>query len=168
MRKVLAVIFAVLLAAFTWTTLFAADEEPLFDTEAAAEHLASGNKLIAKRNYDAAIEEYEEAVSSAPSAEAYYRLGYAYYLKGRAGDEDARQMAMENFEMAYDMDPNFSPNVLGTGEVMEAPQSGMTGIESPAAAAPASALEPAPAVPAAPASQQPAAEQPAAVPQQGQ
>jgi len=160
MRKALAVVLAVLLAAVTGTTLYAAEEEPLFDVEAGTEHLQNGNKLIAARNYDAAIEEYEEAVSAAPSAEAYYRLGYAYYLKGRSGDEDARQLAIENFEMAYDMDPNFSPNVYGPAEVMEAPQAGQGAVDSPAAVAPPSAMEPAP--PAAP------APSPAVPPQQGQ
>lgn len=140
MRKVLAVIFAALLAISGMATLSAAEEE-LFDTKAATEHMENGTKLLRAKNYDAAIEEFEEAVSSAPSAEAHYRLGYAYYLKGKSGDEDSRQKAMENFEMAYDIDPNFSPNVYGPAEVMEAPQQGAV-LDTPAAAAPAGALQP--------------------------
>ena len=156
MRNALAVIFAALLAVGSIVALSAAEEE-LFDVKAAAEHMEKGIKLTAARNYDAAIEELEEAVSTAPSAEAYYRLGYAYYMKGKTGDEDSRQRAIENFEQAYDMDPNFSPNVYGSGKVIEAP--GQGALETPAAAAPASTLEPgaaapAPAAPAAPPAQQ--------------
>jgi tetratricopeptide (TPR) repeat protein len=157
MRNVLAVIFVALLAAGSMATLSAAEEE-LFDVKAAAEHLANGIKLIAAKNYDGAIEELEDAVSAAPSAEAYYRLGYAYYMKGKAGDEGSRQRAMECFEQAYDLDPNFSPNVYGAPEVIEAPDQGA--IDSPAAAAPASALQPGAAAPA------PAAPAPAAPPAQ--
>lgn len=126
---------------------FAAAEEELFDTTAAAEHMAKGVKLLGARNYDAAIEELEEAVSAAPSAEAHYLLGYAYYMKGKAGDEDARQQAAENFEQAYEIDPNFSPNKVGPGTVIEAPQAapeGQTPAEAPPATAPAEAPATAP------------------------
>lgn len=155
MRNALAVIFAALLALGGMMTLSAAEEE-LFDIKAAAEHLAKGVKLLGAKNYDAAIDELEEAVSAAPSAEAFYRLGYAYYMKGKSGDEDSRQRAIENFEQAYDLDPNYSPNYYGPAEVIEAPAQGA--LESPAAAAPASKLEPGtaappPAAPAAPAAQ---------------
>jgi tetratricopeptide (TPR) repeat protein len=147
MRKVLAVMCMVMLSVSCLAASTFAEDE-LFDTKAATEHMEKGIKLLAAKNYDGAIEELEEAVATAPSAESYYALGYAYYMKGKSGDEESRQMAVENFEQAYDLDPNFSPNKIGTPEVMEAPPSGQGEMESPAAAAPANKLEPGAAAPA--------------------
>jgi tetratricopeptide (TPR) repeat protein len=146
MRSVLTVIFAALLTVGGVATLSVAEEE-LFDSKAAQEHLEKGIALLGARNYDGAIEEFEEAVSAAPSAEAYYRLGYAYYMKGKSGDEDSRQKSIESFEQAYDIDPNYSPNPVGPAEVIEAPRTGQEDLETPAAAAPAGALAPGAAAP---------------------
>jgi tetratricopeptide (TPR) repeat protein len=122
-------------------TTYSAGEEELFDTQTATAQIERGVKLLGARNYTAAIEAFEEAVSAAPSAEAHYLLGYAYYMKGKTGDGDSRQKSMENFEQAYLLDPNFSPSKIGPAEIMEVPQSGHPAAETPAAAAPASALE---------------------------
>jgi tetratricopeptide (TPR) repeat protein len=145
MRNRLAVIFAVLVLFSAMTALsFAAEEEELFDTQTATEHIEKGLKLLRAKNIDAAIEELEAAVSAAPSAEAYYYLGYAYYLKGKSGDEDSRQKAAENFEEAYDLDPNFSPNKVGPGTVIEAPPALQQGESATAEPAQPPAPEPAP------------------------
>ncbi len=84
-------------------------EEELFDTKAASEHIEKGITHLKEKNFDAAIAEFEESASISPEAEAYYYLGYAYYLKGRSGDVESRKLSRENFEKAYEIDPNFSP-----------------------------------------------------------
>jgi tetratricopeptide (TPR) repeat protein len=86
---------------------YAADE--LFDAKTAAEHMAKGIAHLKAKQYDAAIDELSESASVYPEAEAFYYLGYAYYMKGRKGDGESRQNAMENFEQAYELDPNFTP-----------------------------------------------------------
>ncbi|HEY6011474.1 MAG TPA: tetratricopeptide repeat protein, partial [Nitrospirota bacterium] len=86
-------------------------EEELFDTKAAEKHLDQGVGHLKTKNYDAAINDFEEAAAILPEAEAYYYLGYAYYMKGRTqNDSDSRKKSMENFEKAYEIDPNFTPN----------------------------------------------------------
>lgn len=85
-----------------------ADEE-LFDTKAAAQHIDKGITYIKAKNFDAAITEFEAAAEINPDAEAYYYLGYTYYLKGRSGDKESRSKSRENFDRAYDIDPNFTP-----------------------------------------------------------
>ena len=57
--------------------------EELFDTKASQELLEKGIMHLAAKNYDAAITVFEEAASIAPDAEAFYYLGYAYYMKGK-------------------------------------------------------------------------------------
>ena len=138
----------------------AAAEEELFDTKAAAAHIEKGIHHLKSKKTDAAIQEFEEAVAAAPEAEAYYLLGYAYYLKSKSGDEDARQKSIENFDMAYQINPNFSPNKFKPAEPIAVPAGKPSGESIPATLAPASKLAPAP--PAAPAQPQspPAAEQP--------
>jgi tetratricopeptide (TPR) repeat protein len=84
-------------------------EEELFDTRAAAQHVEQGIALLKAKNFDAAIDEFDQAASISPEAEAYYYLGYAYYLKGRAGDGESRKLSRECFEKAYEIDPNFTP-----------------------------------------------------------
>ena len=86
---------------------FPADE--LFDTVAAAKHLEQGISYLKSKDFDAAINEFEESAGIYPEAEAYFYLGYAYYLKGRKNDGKSRQKSLENFEKAYELDPNFSP-----------------------------------------------------------
>jgi tetratricopeptide (TPR) repeat protein len=83
-------------------------EDP-FDTAAAAKHLEQGFDFLKAKKYDAAVKEFEEAASINPDAEAYYYLGYTYYLKGRKGDEESREKSRENFAEAYEIDPDFSP-----------------------------------------------------------
>jgi tetratricopeptide (TPR) repeat protein len=93
---------------------YAADE--LFDTKTAAEHMAKGIAHLKAKQYDAAIDELEKSASVYPEAEAFYYLGYAYYMKGRKGDGESRKNAMENFEQAYELDPHFTPNRLRLAE----------------------------------------------------
>jgi tetratricopeptide (TPR) repeat protein len=85
-------------------------QEELFDTQAASGHMEKGVAHLKAKKIDAAIREFEAAAEIAPDAEAYYFLGYAYYLKGRAGDSASRALSRENFELAYAIDPNFSPS----------------------------------------------------------
>ncbi len=102
----------------------AADE--LFDTEASTELVKKGIEDLRAGRYDAAIEALEEAVGINPEAPAFYYLGYAYYMKGKKNDGENRTKAMENFDKAYELDPNFTPIKIK--------------IEEPAAAAPAPAV----------------------------
>ncbi len=108
MRKLLVVAVACILL-FVGVQLSSAEDE-LFDTKAAGEYLEKGLVQLRTRNIEAAIASLEESVAIAPAAEAYYYLGYAYYLKGRSGDSESRKQSMENFEKAYELDPGFSPN----------------------------------------------------------
>lgn len=139
---------------------WAAEEEPLFDTKAAAASLEKGLVLVKSKKFDAAIAAFEEAAATSPDveAEAYYYTGYAYYLKGRSGDEDSRQKSAEYFERAYEINPNFSPNKFKPTEPMPGPAAQQGGDMTPASVAPANTLavppvQQAPAAPAAPAEQ---------------
>jgi tetratricopeptide (TPR) repeat protein len=109
----IAAVFVVVIA----TPAFPA-EEP-FDTAAATKHVGQGVSLLHAKKYDAAIKEFEEAASINPEAEAYYYLGYTYYLKGRNGDEESRQRSRENFSRAYEIDPNFSPTRFKPSESVQ-------------------------------------------------
>jgi tetratricopeptide (TPR) repeat protein len=157
-----ALLGGVIIAALAFACLpaTAVAEEELFDTKAAAAHIEKGIHLLKAKKTDAAIQEFEEAVAAAPEAEAYYLLGYAYYLKSKTGDDDARQKSIENFDMAYQINPNFSPNKFKPAEPINLPGGNPSGEATPAAVAPASKLAPAP--PAAPAQPQapPTPEQP--------
>ena len=85
-------------------------EEELFDTKTAEKHIEKGIAHLKAKNYDAAITEFEESSEIVPEAESYYYLGYAYYMKGRTKDDsESRKRSMENFEKAYEIDPNFTP-----------------------------------------------------------
>ena len=86
---------------------FAAEE--VFDTATASKHLEQGISHLKAKDYDAAITEFDESAAVSPEAEAYYYLGYAYYMKGKKSDGENRQKALENFDRAYEIDPNFSP-----------------------------------------------------------
>ena len=93
-------------------------EEELFDTQAATQHLHQGITYLNAKNFDAAIREFEDSADINPDAEAYYYLGYTYYLKGRKGNGESRNKSRENFERAYEIDPSFSPSrSKPTGEV---------------------------------------------------
>jgi tetratricopeptide (TPR) repeat protein len=86
---------------------FPADE--LFDTATMSKHMEQGISCLKAKDFDAAIKEFDESAAIAPEAEAYYYLGYAYYMKSRKVDGESRKMSMENFKKAYEIDPNFSP-----------------------------------------------------------
>jgi tetratricopeptide (TPR) repeat protein len=88
-------------------TAHATDE--LFDTKAAAEHIDKGIAYLKEKNFDAAVREFDESASISPEAEPYYYLGYTYYLKSRNGDTESRKLSLDNFEKAYEIDPNFTP-----------------------------------------------------------
>ena len=83
--------------------------EELFDTKAALQHIEQGIARLNAKDYDAAIAEFEESATISPEAESFYYLGYAYYLKGRKGDGENRNLSRESFEKAYEIDPNFTP-----------------------------------------------------------
>jgi tetratricopeptide (TPR) repeat protein len=106
MNRLLVLVLTIVLSIIS-TSGYAAEE--LFDTKTAEKHIEQGIAYLKAKNFDAAISEFEESSVIYPDAEAYYFLGYAYYLKGRSGDGDSRKKSMENFEKAYEMDPNFSP-----------------------------------------------------------
>jgi tetratricopeptide (TPR) repeat protein len=97
----------------------ASAEEGLFDTKAAAEHVDKGIAHLKEKKYDAAVAELEEAVSINPDAEAYYYLGYAYYMKGRKGDAESRKKSIECFDKAYELNPSFSPGRFKPAEAGE-------------------------------------------------
>ena len=167
MRGIVASVLVLTLLFIAAPAVNAAEE--LFDTKAAAAGIEEGISLIKKKQYDAAVEKFEDAAAMSPDseAEALYYAGYASYLKGRAGDEDARQRSVEFFERAYEINPNFSPNKFKPAEPMPGPaaqQSGQGSDVTPAAAAPAGTLavppvQQTPAAPAAPAAPAPPAQQ---------
>lgn len=141
-RRIALLLLSLLLLAVP--VLTAAAEEELFDTAAAAAAREQGIAALRHRNIDAAIEAFEDAVAAAPDAESYYLLGYAYYVKGKAGDAESRQKAMENFNQAYEINPNFTPSKFKPEDIT------MPGAQQPAAqslgaAAPESKKEPVPA-----------------------
>jgi tetratricopeptide (TPR) repeat protein len=108
MRKQHILTFIVFLALLLVTlTANAADE--LFDTKAASEHIDKGIAYLKENNFDAAINEFDESASISPEAEPYYYLGYTYYLKSRKGDIESRKLSLDNFDKAYEIDPNFTP-----------------------------------------------------------
>jgi tetratricopeptide (TPR) repeat protein len=142
------VVMIILLIGLGSAPLAGQAQEELFDTKAAAQHLEQGLARLGEKHYDSAIAEFQESAEIAPEAEAFYYLGYAYYLKGRKGDSEARDLSRENFEKAYEIDPNFSPTRLKQPEQ----GAGVTpATEQPAppspASTPAATNAPAPAVP---------------------
>jgi tetratricopeptide (TPR) repeat protein len=84
-------------------------EDGLFDTAAASKHMEQGISCLKAKDFDAAIHEFNELAAIAPEADAYYYLGYAYYMKSRKADGEGRKLSLENFEKAYEIDPHFSP-----------------------------------------------------------
>ena len=124
---------------------YPADE--LFDNATASKHMDQGISFLKAKDFDAAIKEFQESADIAPEAEAYYYLGYAYYMKSRTVDGESRKMSRENFEQAYEIDPNFSPTRYKPSEPVSKPTT------TPSAAV-------VPAAPQPPAQQQPSPEQP--------
>jgi len=138
------ILAAVLTAVLGIIPLSGHAEEELFDTKAAAKHIEQGIADLKAKNLDAAISEFEESASINPEAEAFYYLGYAYYLKGRSGDADSRVQSRENFDKAYELDPNFSPSRYKPAEPAPAALQKQEQTEPPAAPPePAQAAEPA-------------------------
>src|SRR3990170_5193251 len=85
--------------------------EELFDTKAATQHTEKGIAHLKAKNYDAAIKEFEESSAIYPDAEAFYYMGYAYYMKGKINnDSESRKRSAENFDKAYELNPNFTPS----------------------------------------------------------
>jgi tetratricopeptide (TPR) repeat protein len=131
-------------------------EEELFDTAAASIHMEQGISYLMAKDYDAAINEFDESASIAPEAEAYYYLGYAYYMKGKKAGGESRKSALENFEKAYDIDRNFTPTRYEIPE--PAPEMATAPSATEVPASPEPELEPEamqPAEPDAPAQEQP-------------
>jgi tetratricopeptide (TPR) repeat protein len=125
--------------------------EELFDTKAAVQHMEQGIAFLKSGNYDSAVEEFEESAAISPDAEAFYYLGYAYYQKSRKGDADSRSKSRENFEKAYEIDPNFSPTRFKPSEPAPAPvqkQEQTAPAAQPATQPSSTAAEAAPAPPA--------------------
>ena len=83
--------------------------EELFDTATASIHMEQGISCLKAKDFDAAINAFDESAGIAPEAEAFYYLGYAYYMKSRKVDGESRNLSLENFKKAYEIDPNFSP-----------------------------------------------------------
>ena len=109
--------------------------EEVFDTATASRHLEQGISHLKAKDFDAAITEFDESASISPEAEAYYYLGYAYYMKSKKSDGENRQKALENFDRAYEIDPNFSPTRFKPSE--PAPQQTTTPAPAPEPVAPA-------------------------------
>jgi tetratricopeptide (TPR) repeat protein len=157
MRGIIASVLVLMLLSIAVPAVYAAEEE-LFDTKGATASVEKGLSLVKQKKYDAAVEAFEEAAAMSPDieAEALYYAGYASYLKGRSGDEDARQRSVEFFDRAYEINPNFSPNKFKPAEPLPGPAAQTGGDVTPAAVAPAGTLaippvQTAPAAPTAPA-----------------
>ncbi len=158
MNRLLVIILTMMLSVVS-TSIYATEE--LFDTRAAEKHIEQGITFLKAKNFDAAIKEFDEASVILPDAEAYYYLGYAYYLKGRSGDTDSRKRSLEYFDKVYEIDPNFSPTRYKPGEteVMEIKKPSKQEAGTPSAAVPPA--QPAqPEQPGQPAQPAPPAEQP--------
>ncbi len=123
MRRILIMLaVGAVLVAGTPVFVSAADDE-LFDTKAAAAHIEKGIAHLKNKDYDAAIKELDEAASINPDAEAYYYLGYAYYMKGKKGDSESRKKSIECFDKAYELNPGFTPSRFKPAETPK-PQPG--------------------------------------------
>lgn len=159
-NSLVALIIAALVVTFA-LPVFSAEE--LFDTAAATKHIEEGIALLKAKKFDAAAREFEESAAINPDAEAYYYLGYAYYLKGRTGDAESRVKSREFFDKAYEIDPNFSPYRF---KPADAAQAGIKQKEEQATTEPQEGgtmthpSQPTEAVSPEPAQQAPAAEQP--------
>lgn len=166
MRGKIALVLIAVLTLAAAPALRAAEEE-LFDTKAAAASIEKGLSLMKAKKYDAAIAVFEEAAATSPDVEveAYYYAGYAYYMKGKSGDEESRQKSIDYFDTVYELDPNFSPNKFKPAEPLPGPAAQTGGAATPAAVAAPGTLaipqaQPAPAEPPAPAAPARPAEQP--------
>jgi tetratricopeptide (TPR) repeat protein len=118
--------------------------EEVFDTATASKHLEQGISHLKAKDFDAAISEFDESASISPEAEAYYYLGYAYYMKSRKMDGEDRQKALENFDRAYEIDPNFSPTRYKPSEPPPRQATTPARVAEPVAPQPAAPQAPAP------------------------
>ncbi|MDH4099330.1 MAG: tetratricopeptide repeat protein [Nitrospirota bacterium] len=76
----------------------------VFDTKAAQGYINKGRSLMLKKQYDKAIEEFNEALAIDPdSAEAMYLKGYSRY------EQRKMPMAYDDFSGAYETDWNYAP-----------------------------------------------------------
>jgi tetratricopeptide (TPR) repeat protein len=126
-----------------------AQDQDLFDTKTAVAQREKGRELLHAKKYDDAIAALEDSVDVSPDdADAYYLLGYAYYMKGKSGDKESMEKARENFDQAYLLNPNFSPNKQLPTETIPATSASGSGEQSLSSAAPAVTQTPAPAAPA--------------------
>jgi tetratricopeptide (TPR) repeat protein len=108
--KMKPILLVAVIALLVMVPLLGQAEEELFDTRAANQHIDQGIAYLKVKNFDAAVREFEASADINPDAEAYYYLGYTYYLKGRTSNGESRSKSRENFERAYEIDPNFSPS----------------------------------------------------------
>lgn len=122
--------------------------EELFDTATASLHMEQGLSCLKAKDFDAAIHEFDESAAIAPEAEAFYYLGYAYYMKSRKVDGESRGLSLENFKKAYEIDPNFSPTRYQAPEPEPQLISGLSTTDVPATPPPSE--EPVETPPAAP------------------
>jgi tetratricopeptide (TPR) repeat protein len=154
-NRVLVIVLFIALGLVPLTTHAA---EELFDTKAAADHIEKGIAHLKAKSYDAAISEFEESASISPEAEAYYYLGYAYYMKSRTQDGENRKKSLEYFNNAYEIDPNFTPSRYKPAEPVppteQQPQEMTAPTGTPETAQPAAETAAKPAEPA-PSSEQP-------------
>ena len=103
-------LFFVLIALLSLAAAPAYSADELFDTATASKHMEQGISCLKEKNFDAAIREFDALAAIAPDADAFYYLGYAYYMKSRKGDGEGRIKSLENFDKAFEIDPNFSPS----------------------------------------------------------
>jgi len=101
---------AILAVLLLGTAVPGISSDDLFDRKSYALHLGKGIKHLEAGRHNAAIREFEEAAAQNPDAEAYYYLGYVYYLKAqRRGDRESQQKSQENFALSHELDPEFKP-----------------------------------------------------------
>ncbi len=155
MKKNKLTVLCVFAAMLVVAPVLSHSEEELFDTKAAMQHTEKGIAHLKAKNYDAAAKEFEESSTIYPDAEAFYYLGYAYYMKGKIrNDGESRKKSMENFQRAYELNPNFTPTRFKPEETAAVkPKEEKKAEEEP---------QPQPETPKAPANQtqEPASEQP--------
>jgi tetratricopeptide (TPR) repeat protein len=130
------------LAGMVAAPAYPADE--LFDNATALRHMDQGISFLKAKDFNAAINEFEESAAIAPEAEAYYYLGYAYYMKSRKVDGESRRLSRENFEQAYEIDPNFSPTRYKPSEPASQPTTTPSTTAVPVAPPPAAQEPPTP------------------------
>jgi tetratricopeptide (TPR) repeat protein len=126
-------LFVILIAMLSMAAAPAFPVEELFDSSTASKHMEQGVMCLKEKDFDAAIREFDALAAISPEADAFYYLGYAYYMKGKKGDGDARIKSLENFDKAFEIDPSFSPTRYKPPETAAQMLSGATSTEAPAA-----------------------------------